>query len=294
MEKNFATVIMAAGKGTRMKNSEKAKVMFEVAGKPMIQHVVDLAVALNSARIIAVVGFYRESVTTYVHRTSPSVEFAVQEPQLGTGHAVMQAKNLLRDFRGDVLVLSGDVPLLREQTIRELISVHREKNAVATILTADLEDPSGYGRVLRGEGDNVVGIVEHKDATDDQRKVREINSGIYIFDNAHLFDALGHITTHNAQNEYYLTDVFGYYWEHGMKVAAKKAVDFDEVRGVNTVEQLEEANEVLQKRNPVRAPLFKGMVEVCFRRNGLDRSYCRKKVGTDENPFRTFQTCTTR
>jgi UDP-N-acetylglucosamine pyrophosphorylase len=255
MEKNFATVIMAAGKGTRMKNSEKAKVMFEVAGKPMIQHVVDLAVALNSTRIIAVVGYYRESVITYVHRTSPSVEFAVQEPQLGTGHAVMQAKNLLRDFRGDVLVLSGDVPLLREQTIRELISVHRKKNAVATILTAELEDPSGYGRVLRGEGDNVVGIVEHKDATDDQRRVREINSGIYIFDNGHLFDALGHITAHNAQKEYYLTDVFGYYWEHGMKVAAKKAVDFNEVRGVNTVGQLEEANEVLQKRNPVRIPV---------------------------------------
>ncbi len=252
MEKNFATVIMAAGKGTRMKNSEKAKVMFEVAGKPMIQHVVDLAVALNSSRIIAVVGFYRESVTTYVHRTTPTVEFAVQEPQLGTGHAVMQAKNLLVDFRGDVLVLSGDVPLLREQTIRELISVHHEKNAVATILTTDLEDPSGYGRVLRGEEDNVVGIVEHKDATNDQRKVREINSGIYIFDNAHLFEALGHITTHNAQHEYYLTDVFGYYWKHGMKVAAKKAADFDEVRGINTVGQLEEANEILQKRNPVR------------------------------------------
>ena len=252
MEKNFATVIMAAGKGTRMKNSEKAKVMFEVAGKPMIQHVVDLAVALNSSRIIAVVGYYRESVTAYLHRTTPTVEFAVQEPQLGTGHAVMQAKNLLGDFRGDVLVLSGDVPLLREQTIRELISVHREKKAVATILTTDLEDPSGYGRVLRGEEDNVVGIVEQKDATDNQRKVREINSGIYIFDNAHLFEALGHITTDNAQHEYYLTDVFGYYWKHGMKVAAQKAADFDEVRGVNTVGQLEEANEILQKRNPVR------------------------------------------
>ena len=255
IEKNFATVIMAAGKGTRMKNSEKAKVMFEVAGRPMIQHVVDLAVALDSSRIIAVVGFYRESVTNYVRRTSPSVEFAVQEPQLGTGHAVMQTKKLLENFRGDVLVLSGDVPLLREQTIRELISVHRKKNAVATILTADLEDPTGYGRVLRGEGDHVVGIVEHKDATDDQKKVREINSGIYIFDNAHLFDALGHITTHNAQHEYYLTDVFGYYWKHGMKVAAKKAVDFDEVRGINTLEQLQEANDALQKRNRVRVPV---------------------------------------
>ncbi|MGA9408097.1 MAG: sugar phosphate nucleotidyltransferase [Bacteroidota bacterium] len=255
MAKSIATVIMAAGKGTRMKNSEKAKVMFEVAGKPMIQHVVDLAAALNSSRTIAVVGYYRDSVTAYLHRTAPSVEFAVQEPQLGTGHAVMQTKNLLKNFQGDVLVLSGDVPLLHEPTIRELIQFHRHVGAVATILTADLDDPGGYGRILRGEGGHVVGIVEHKDATDDQRKVREINSGIYIFDNAHLFDALGHINTHNIQNEYYLTDVFAYYWKHGMNVAAKKAPDFDQVRGVNTAEQLEEANEILRKRNPVRAPL---------------------------------------
>jgi len=255
MEKDFATVIMAAGKGTRMKNSEKAKVMFEVAGKPMIHHVVDLAIELKSARIIAVVGFFRESVTAYLHSTAPAVEFAVQEPQLGTGHAVMQAKNALRDFIGDVLVLSGDVPLLRAATIRELISVHRNKNAVATILTTDLDDPSGYGRVLRGEEGNVVGIVEHKDATDEQRKVTEINSGIYIFDSAHLFDALGHITAHNAQNEYYLTDVFGYYWDRRMTVAAKKTADFDEVRGVNTVEQLEEANDILRKRNLVQGQL---------------------------------------
>ncbi|MGA7161649.1 MAG: sugar phosphate nucleotidyltransferase [Bacteroidota bacterium] len=253
MEKNFATVIMAAGKGTRMKNSEKAKVMFEVAGKPMIQHVVDLAIDLDSDRIIAVVGFYRDSVMAHVRRVTPKVEFAVQEPQLGTGHAVMQTKTFLKDFHGDVLVLSGDVPLLRASTIRELVSFHRQAGAVATILTTDLDDPSGYGRILRGKGGNVVGIVEHKDATDDQRKVREINSGIYIFDNAHLFDALGHINTHNVQNEYYLTDVFAYYWKHGMKVTAKKAPDFDEVRGVNTVEQLEEANEILRKRNPVTA-----------------------------------------
>ena len=253
MEKNFATVIMAAGKGTRMKNSEKAKVMFEVAGKPMIHHVIDLSIELKSLRIIVIVGFYRESVTEYLHKIAPAVEFAVQDPQLGTGHAVMQAESTLVNFRGDVLVLSGDVPLLRVSTIRELISVHREKNAVATILTTELADPSGYGRVLRGTEGNVVGIVEHKDATEEQRKVREINSGIYIFDSAHLFDALGHITAHNAQNEYYLTDVFGYFWTRRMTVAAKKTADFDEVRGVNTVVQLDEANEILRKRNLVRA-----------------------------------------
>jgi UDP-N-acetylglucosamine pyrophosphorylase len=250
MENKFATVIMAAGKGTRMKNSEKAKVMFEVAGKPMIHHVVDLAVALHSSRIIAVVGHYRDTVIEYLRPDAPSVEFAVQEPQLGTGHAVMQAKDPLRNFIGDVLVLSGDVPLLRESTIRNLISFHHEREAVGTILTADLADPTGYGRVIRGNGDNVTGIVEHKDATEEERKVREINSGIYIFDNVHLFDALANITTNNVQHEYYLTDVFSYFWKHGMKVAAKKAEDFDEVRGVNTLEQLEDADRILKERNP--------------------------------------------
>jgi UDP-N-acetylglucosamine pyrophosphorylase len=255
MQRNFATVIMAAGKGTRMKNAEKAKVMFEVAGKPMIEHVVDLAVALQSLRTIAIVGFQRELVMSHLSRVSSSVEFAVQDPQLGTGHAVMQTKGLLSDFKGDVLVLSGDVPLLTMSTIRDLISYHHQKKAVATILTADLDDPAGYGRILRDAEDHVIGIVEHRDATDEQKKVREINSGIYIFDNEHMFDALAHINPHNAQNEYYLTDVFGYYWKHAMRVAAKKADDFNEIRGVNTVAQLEEANEVLRKRNAVRAPV---------------------------------------
>ena len=255
MQRNFATVIMAAGKGTRMKNSEKAKVMFEVAGKPMIEHVVDLAIALDSLRTIAIVGFQRESVVSYLNTVSSAVEFAVQDPQLGTGHAVMQTRGLLSDFKGDVLVLSGDVPLLTVATIRNLISYHHQKKAVATILTADLDDPAGYGRILRDAEGHVIGIVEHRDATEKQQKVREINSGIYIFDNEHMFDALAHINPHNAQNEYYLTDVFSYYWKHTMRVAAKKADDFNEIRGVNTVAQLDEANEVLRKRNAVRTPV---------------------------------------
>lgn len=237
-----------------MKNSDKAKVMFEVMGKPMVEHVVDLAVSLNSSRTIAIVGFQRNSVMAHLKRRASSVEFAVQDPQLGTGHAVMQTRNLLGSFDGDVLVLSGDVPLLRTSTIRELVSYHHQKKAVATILTADLDNPAGYGRILRDEQDHVIGIVEHRDATEAQKKVREINSGIYIFDNAHMFDALAHINPHNAQNEYYLTDVFSYYWKHGMRVAAKKAEDFNEIRGINTIEQLEEANDVLRKRSASRVP----------------------------------------
>lgn len=251
MAKDFATVIMAAGKGTRMKNDEKAKVMFEVAGKPMIEHVVLLAEALASSRIIAVVGFQCGSVIAHLRRTSPAVECVVQEPQLGTGHAVMQTRELLAGFSGDVLVLSGDVALLRVSTLQSLVKFHQEGKAVATILTAEIDDPTGYGRILRDDHKLVVGIVEQKDATEQQRLVREINSGIYVFDSSRLFEALDHITTDNAQKEYYLTDVFGYYWKHGMKVTAIKTTDFDEIRGVNTVGQLEEANALLLKRNAV-------------------------------------------
>jgi UDP-N-acetylglucosamine pyrophosphorylase len=240
---------MAAGKGTRMKNSAKAKVMFEVAGKPMVEHVVDLAVALASSRIIAVVGYHRESVVAHLSRVAPSVEFAIQEPQLGTGHAVMQTKQPLATFRGDVLVLSGDVPLLRETTVRDLVQHHREAGAAATILTAELENQSGYGRILRDRDGHVVGIVEERDATVEQRDLQEINSGIYIFESVRLFEALNHIDTNNAQKEYYLTDVFAYYWQQKLKVAAKKAGDFNEILGVNTLAQLGEADRLLRLRN---------------------------------------------
>jgi UDP-N-acetylglucosamine diphosphorylase/glucosamine-1-phosphate N-acetyltransferase len=257
VERNFATVIMAAGKGTRMVNSEKAKVMFEVAGRPMVEHVVELAITLSSSRIIAVVGYHRESVMAHLSRFAPSVEFVVQEPQLGTGHAVMQTRQLLAAFRGDVLVLSGDVPLLRQATIRDLVQHHRRAGAVATILTADLEDQSGYGRILRDGDGHVVGIVEEKDATAEERKLKEINSGIYIFDSVRLFEALNHINTNNAQKEYYLTDVFAYYWEQKLKVAAKKSEDFNEIRGINTIAQLGDADRLLRWRNAGQTPVVK-------------------------------------
>lgn len=246
---HFATVIMAAGKGTRMNNPNKAKVMFEVNGKPMIEHVVDLAQSLNSDKIIVVVGYQRESVYSHLEKVAPTVQFAVQDPQLGTGHAVMQAEPFLRRYDGDVLVLSGDVPILRKETIEKLIEFHRDNNAAGTILTANVEVPTGYGRILRSKSGYVVGIVEEKDATDEQRKIKEINSGIYLFDNKYLFAGLQYINPHNAQNEYYLTDVFGYFWSQKLVVSAMMTDDYNEVRGVNTLEQLKEAEEALKKRN---------------------------------------------
>lgn len=249
MHSKFSTVIMAAGKGTRMKDASRAKVMFEVNGKPMLQHVVDLAESLRSEKIISIVGFHRDSVIEFLKKVAPKVETVVQEPQLGTGHAVMQTEPLLRNYIGDVLVLSGDVPLLRKETTAKLISYHRESNAVGTILTALLDDPTGYGRILRNKSGIVTSIIEHKDATDDQRKVNEINSGIYIFDAKYLFEALQHINPHNVQNEYYLTDVFGYFWKHHFIISAVSADDFNEIRGINTLDQLKEAEEVLNTRN---------------------------------------------
>ena len=167
---------------------------------------------------------------------------------MGTGHAIIQTQPLLGSYDGDVLVLSGDVPLLQESTIQGLIAHHKASKAVATILTADVDDPTGYGRVIRNENGFVEAIVEHRDASPAQLLVREINSGIYIFDSKNLFAALSHITPHNAQNEYYLTDVFGYFWEHALPVAAVKAADHNEIRGINTIDQLLEAESVLLAR----------------------------------------------
>ncbi|MBF8247495.1 MAG: Bifunctional protein glmU [Bacteroidetes bacterium] len=249
-ESDVAVVIMAAGKGTRMKNPNLAKVMYELNGRPMIHYVVDLAYDLHACRVIVIVGYQREAVEDYIRRSHPDVECAVQEQQLGTGHAVMQAEKLLQSFAGDVLVLSGDVPLLKKPTMDQLLRHHRDSRAIATILTADMEDPTGYGRIVRNEDQSVKKIVEHKDALPEELAIQEINSGIYAFDKGMLFDGLAHITSHNVQNEFYLTDVFEYFWKHHGKVSALKALQLDEIRGINTVTQLDEAMKVLESRQP--------------------------------------------
>jgi len=243
---------MAAGKGTRMKNPEMAKVMYEVDGKPMVHHVVDLALRLHSARIVVIAGYQIETVVGYLQKAfQDRVEIAEQREQRGTGHAVMQSEPVLGSFAGDVIVLSGDVPLLRKSTIERLQECHRKEKATATILTADIDDPKGYGRVVRSDSGLVTGIVEERDADEKTKIICEINSGIYIFRHAALFEALKHISPNNAQNEYYLTDVFKYFWSKGLPIAAVKAGDFDEVRGVNTFDQLEETRQIYASRMAV-------------------------------------------
>ena len=246
--KSLAVVIMAAGKGTRMKNPDMAKVMYPIAGRPMIEYVVELALRIQAIRTVVVVGWQRQSVIDHLAQAFRAVVCVEQSPQLGTGHAVMQVEHVLDGFEGDVLVLSGDVPLLSYPTTAALLETHRSTNATATVLTAVLNEPTGYGRVLRNNADHVVGIVEEKDATAEQKQIREINSGIYVFDKLSLFRGLGQITPENAQKEYYLTDVFQYFWRNQLPVRAVQAREAGEIRGINTVEQLEEARLVLEGR----------------------------------------------
>jgi UDP-N-acetylglucosamine pyrophosphorylase len=246
--KQLAAVIMAAGKGTRMKDPSKAKVMYEVLGKPMIHYVLDVAYALKSNRVVVIAGYQREAVMGYVKQSHPKTELVVQAEQLGTGHAMMQTRDALKNYDGDVVVLSGDVPLLTAQSIQRLIDHHQQTHAIATILTAEYSDPTGYGRVIRNTDGSVKKIVEHKDASEEERWVKEINSGIYVFDREKLFDGLDNINSNNVQKEYYLTDVFEHFWKHQWKVAALKAEYPEEIQGVNTLDQLTEVQSVLLQR----------------------------------------------
>ncbi len=244
----LAVVIMAAGKGTRMKNPDMAKVMYEIDGKPMVQFVVELAARIQAVRTLLIVGWKKESVVAHIGATFPSVEFVEQNEQRGTGHAVMQTMAALREFVGDVLVLSGDVPLLTEKTARALLGYHRATNASATILTADLEDPTGYGRIVRNADESVERIVEHKDASKKELAIQEINSGIYVFNKERLFACLGELTPNNAQGEYYLTDVFASFWRNKWLVSAVKVIDPIEVMGINDLVQLEMARQKMAER----------------------------------------------
>lgn len=251
-KKQSAAIIMAAGKGTRMKDPTKAKVMYEILGKPMIHYVVDLAFSLEMDRVLVIVGHRGETVSGYLSKSHPRAECIIQAEQLGTGHAIMQAKSALLGFNGRVIVLSGDVPLLTKTSMDGLIGHHAISNASATILTAEMSDPIGYGRVVRNVDGSVTKIVEHREASQDELKISEINSGIYVFEKEKLFEGLEHIKASNVQHEYYLTDVFEYFWKNHLKVSALKAQHSDEIRGINTFEQLDEARRLMETRKDPR------------------------------------------
>lgn len=238
----WAPVVMAAGKGTRMK-SKLPKVMHKLAGKPLIEHVLDAVKALGIERPLVILGHGRELVETEL---GGQVQVVVQAEQLGTGHALMQALPYLEGV-DDVLVLSGDQPLLNEETLRALRQLHEVEDCRATVLTAVLSDPYGYGRVVK-DGNQLLKIVEEKDATAEERLIREINTGTYCFNVRALKEALAQIKPQNAQGEYYLTDVFSFFLARGQKVLAYVTEDPTEALGINSRRQLAEAEKIVRER----------------------------------------------
>ncbi|TFZ17872.1 bifunctional UDP-N-acetylglucosamine diphosphorylase/glucosamine-1-phosphate N-acetyltransferase GlmU [Limosilactobacillus fermentum] len=241
---NKNAIILAAGKGTRMK-SKLHKVLHQVCGKTMVEHVLTQLQAADIQNIVTVVGYGADTVKDAL---GDQVRYALQKQQLGTGHAVMQTEDLLGELAGQTLVVSGDTPLFTAATFNYLFQYHEQHHAAVTILTSKAPDPTGYGRIVRNEIGIVERIVEQKDASVEEQAIHEINTGVYCFDNQKLFAALKRLTNDNAQGEYYLTDVIGILKEEGEIVTAYQMEDFDESMGVNDRSALAKATKIMQKR----------------------------------------------
>ena len=238
MSKELRIIILAAGKGTRM-NSDLPKVLHKLNGKALLDFVLDESELLNPKETILVVGFKKELVISHTqHRAN--LKYVTQMEQLGTGHAVLQTADLLKNKEGHILILYGDVPNIKESTLRPIIDDHLINNRDLTLITAEIDDPTGYGRIIRDKNDNLLKIVEEKDCTDDERKIKEWNPGIYIFKIPEVFEILNNIKTNNASKEYYLTDAIGLAQQSKMEIKAIKIANSNEVVGVNTADQLEE------------------------------------------------------
>ncbi|NLG10676.1 MAG: bifunctional UDP-N-acetylglucosamine diphosphorylase/glucosamine-1-phosphate N-acetyltransferase GlmU [Coriobacteriaceae bacterium] len=244
----FSTLVLAAGEGTRMK-SERPKVVHEMLGLPLVQWVVRAARKAGSAEVLTVVGYAREQVIPLVEDTL----IVVQEEQLGTGHVIMVAREQLEELAAagkadSLVVLNGDSPLISSQTIASLVNLQQLRQAAVCVLTQVAEDPSGYGRIVRDEAGNVVGIVEEKDASPAEKKIRECNSGAYSFDLRALLSCLDKLNAANAQGEYYLTDVLGILAQEGQRIIAHIAEDASETWGINSRLQLAQATKYMQQR----------------------------------------------
>ncbi len=237
-------IVLAAGQGKRMK-SKLYKVLHSVCGKPMVSHVLDAVRGASCERTVVIVGHGAEAVQGTLGN---SVEYALQAEQLGTGHAVMQAESLIANEDGITVFICGDTPLVRKETVEAMIDLHIRQGAAATILTAELNEPAGYGRIVRGPDNGVLRIVEHKDCTPDEAAIKEINTGTYCFDNRKLFQALKQVTNSNAQGEYYLTDVIGILQLEGNGIIACLVEDSAEAIGVNDRIALGEAERLMRLR----------------------------------------------
>jgi bifunctional UDP-N-acetylglucosamine pyrophosphorylase/glucosamine-1-phosphate N-acetyltransferase len=244
----FAVVVLAAGKGKRMNNPNMSKVMALLDAKPLIFHVLSESKLLSPALTIVIVGHQKESVIDYIGVVFPDVMFEEQNEQKGTGHAVMQTAGKLRDFNGNVLILSGDVPLLSSLTMQEFINNHIGHGADLSVLSSVAPNPYGYGRIVRDADNSFLRIVEEKDAADNEKLIDEINSGVYFVKAPLLFEALESVSDNNAQGEYYLTDIIEILHRQGCKVIAYPGAVFEELQGVNSPEDLERVNDYYKKR----------------------------------------------
>jgi len=243
--KSLAVTILAAGLGRRMR-SRKAKVLHTLLGKPMIRFSVELAKRLNPAKIVVVVGYQAEEVMAEIG--NDRINFVIQKEQLGTGHAMMCAEECLEDYSGPILILSADVPLLKEEVAKNLLKIHGEKKSLLTFITTSMDDPKGYGRVLRDSNGRVIKIVEDGDATSEQRHIREVNAGIYCVEKDFLFHSLKKLRRDNCQEEYYLTDIVKMAIDMGGEVSTYFVEDCCQVMGINDKVELAQAQIILQKQ----------------------------------------------
>ncbi|MCR5149044.1 MAG: NTP transferase domain-containing protein [Eubacterium sp.] len=251
MDNSLKVIILAAGKGTRMK-SELPKVVHKCCGSSMVHHVIEASKAAGAEDICVIVGYKSETVEEVIREENGAdieagrIKFALQTEQLGTGHAVKCARDFITG-KGSVIVLCGDTPLITGDTLKKLYEKHMEEKNGVTVLSAIFEDPTGYGRIIRDENGSFLAITEDKDCTEEQKKIGEINSGMYIFDEEMLYKALDEIKNDNAQGEYYLPDAIEIIRGYGRSVNAFAAGEKQEILGVNTVEQLKNAEDILKQ-----------------------------------------------
>ena len=263
----FRSIILAAGLGKRMENAEIPKVLATIndnstnSKNPLIYYVLKTAFEINPEKICLIVGHKREVLIDYVENDltkkfnflvnkndiQNKIVFAIQAEQLGTGHAAFCAKNNFSDFDGNILILSGDVPLLKSETLFSFIKNHNLQSADISVLSANAENPYGYGRIVRDLNNNFEEIIEEKDASENQKQIKEINSGVYFLDSNLLFDLLSKVENSNNQNEYYLTDIIKIGKISGKKVIAQNIAQIDEIQGINTPQQLQEIEKIINK-----------------------------------------------